>query len=231
MCHRKAMREIRHVVWDWNGTLLNDIDACVAAINVMLRRRRLPVLNRRTYRQIFGFPVKQCYYKLGFDFSRESWDAVAKEYHDIYAGTSKKSSLRPRTLRVLDRLRNSGVIMTVLSASKTSILEEMIRTHGIRDYFAVVKGLPDLFAHSKMDLGREVLRETGIPGRNTVLVGDTTHDAEVAECLGLECVLMCGGHQPRCKLEKCRGLLVGGMGALSSVLFHERRLSRRKPRS
>jgi phosphoglycolate phosphatase len=197
------MDAIRHIVWDWNGTLLDDIGACVETINRMLRRRTLPLLDANRYREIFGFPVRDCYLVLGFDLEREDWDAVAREFHANYAEASQSAGLRPGTVAALERFRRYGVPMSILSASPRDLLDaELLRFH-MRDTFQHVYGLGDIYASSKIELGRLLLDDIRFPPGNILLVGDTTHDHAVARELGWQCVLVGGGHQSEEKLRRC----------------------------
>ena len=72
------------VIWDWNGTLLDDVDACVQAINLLLEPRGLAPMTRARYHREFTFPVRRYYDTMGFDFSAETFDDVAVEYHQAY---------------------------------------------------------------------------------------------------------------------------------------------------
>ena len=65
-----------HVIWDWNGTLLDDNWLCVEVMNTLLSSRNLPLLTLERYRDIFDFPVKNYYEKLGFNFKKESFEIV-----------------------------------------------------------------------------------------------------------------------------------------------------------
>ena len=73
-----------NVVWDWNGTLLDDVRVSVGAINRMLERRGIPGLTVERYRDIFGFPVRDYYESIGFDFARDDWDGVSREFVQDY---------------------------------------------------------------------------------------------------------------------------------------------------
>jgi phosphoglycolate phosphatase len=196
-------RQIRHIVWDWNGTLLDDAVACVAALNRMLEKRRLPPVNLRQYQEAFGFPVKDYYLTLGFDFTRDDWDDVAREYHDFYAIASTGVPLRAGAVDLLQRLRERGMPMSILSACEQSILEQMLAARGIREFFEHVRGLSNLFATSKVDIGRALLADIGLPSAQVLLIGDTLHDHEVARELGCECLLVAGGHQAEHRLAGC----------------------------
>lgn len=198
--HYDLVARYRHIIWDWNGTLLDDVQACADAINVLLSRRSMPAITLEQYLNVFAFPVRNYYLKLGFDFTRDRWDDVAVEYHEAYARTSAASPLRPGTPAALDLLKARGIGISVLSACEFQLLKRMMAQRGVLEQFEHVYGLSDLFAHSKLDLGHALLQQGGLSREDTLLVGDTTHDHEVAQALGISCLLMSGGHQAESKL-------------------------------
>jgi phosphoglycolate phosphatase len=196
-------RMFTHVIWDWNGTLLDDARACVVAINTLLERRKLPRISLRQYLNVFAFPVRDYYLQLGFDFSREDWSSVAEEYHAVYAVASAPAPLRKGAAALLKRLQAKGVTLSILSACELTLLRRMLEERGIRGLFHHVYGLSDLYAHSKVDLGHTLVNTVGTPRGEALLVGDTTHDFEVAQAIGVPCLLMTGGHQSAAKLRAC----------------------------
>lgn len=194
------MAPLKHIIWDWNGTLLDDRQACVDAINILLGRRGLPAVTIQQYLEVFDFPVRNYYLKLGFDFTRDDWNAVAVEYHEAYARTSPSAPLRHGTTATLETLRAHGIGVSVLSACELRLLRRMIQERHILPYFEHIYGLDDLFAASKVDLGHSLLNNAGLPRAHTLMIGDTTHDYEVARAMGIPCLLMTGGHQAESKL-------------------------------
>ena len=65
------------IVWDFNGTLLDDIRAGIDAVNEMLARRDLATIQSvEQYRELFCFPIIDYYAKLGFDFEKEDYYSV-----------------------------------------------------------------------------------------------------------------------------------------------------------
>jgi phosphoglycolate phosphatase len=208
----------QHVIWDWNGTLLDDARICVSAINVLLRRRRLPPVSLRRYRDLFGFPVRSYYEAIGFQIADAEWPQVAAEYHAVYAALSRQAPLRRGTLRTLRFMKRRGWVLSILSASEANLLHRMVAERGILAYFQRIAGLTDFFAHSKESLGRALMRDTDIPASRTLLIGDTIHDYEVARHLGCRCLLMAGGHQSAQRLRRCGVPLVTGMTAVTRQL-------------
>jgi phosphoglycolate phosphatase len=205
---------VRNIIWDWNGTLLDDVQACVDAINVLLDRRKLPGITRDQYIDIFDFPVRDYYLKLGFNLEMEDWHGLATEYHEVYAVASAETMLRPGAIRTLDRFKDAGISLSVLSACELTLLRQMMDQRGILSYFEHIYGLSDLYAHSKLSLGHDMLNSTGLSRAESLLVGDTTHDAEVAAALGMSCLLMTGGHQSAAKLNCCNCPLVPDMDSV-----------------
>lgn len=194
------MNDFKHIIWDWNGTLLDDVQACADAINILLKARALPLISQEQYLDVFDFPVRNYYVKLGFDFSKDDWNLVALEYHEAYAITSTSTTLRKGTQAALAALKARGLTMSILSACELKILKRMVTERHILAQFEHIYGLNDLSASSKIDLGHALFKNTGLKKQGALLVGDTTHDFEVAQAMGIPCLLMTGGHQSARKL-------------------------------
>ncbi|QGY45122.1 HAD hydrolase-like protein [Maribellus comscasis] len=189
------MKMTKAIIWDWNGTLLNDLDFCISTINILLKRRELPLLNRNSYKEVFSFPVKEYYKAIGFDFKKEDFSIPAKEFIDLYDGGVGSCGLHPSAIDVLEYFRNQGFRQFVLSAMKQNMLEKTLQQNKIFHFFEGVAGLNDHYAVSKIERGKELIQQYQINVESSWIVGDTTHDFEVAEQLGIKCILVADGHQ------------------------------------
>ncbi len=104
------LNKYTHVIWDWNGTLLNDVAWCMTRINVMLKSRGLSTLDSiEMYHRVFGFPVKDYYERVGFDFEKEPFEALAAEYIELYHSNDNNLSLFPGAREVLFDLKHNGI--------------------------------------------------------------------------------------------------------------------------
>lgn len=192
--------KVSHIIWDWNGTLLDDTQACVNSINVLLSKRGVPIIDVPHYRDIFGFPVIDFYRRLNFPLASENWSAVAREFHDVFlADTTFK--LQSATVETLKLIQSKNIAQSILSASEQSILENMLQGYNIRDFFTHVYGVNNLYGDSKIEIGHKLLTHVTGPQEAVVIVGDTLHDVEVAHALGVSCVLIAQGHQSRERLD------------------------------
>lgn len=105
-----------------------------------------------------------------------------------------------------------------LSASRRDYLIEQVRARGLEDYFTELLGLQDIYGASKVQVGKDWLRNSGVDPAACVMVGDTTHDAEVAAAMGTKCVLCTSGHQSRARLEAVCAHVIDDISQLPGVL-------------
>lgn len=197
------MKKIETIFWDWNGTLLDDVTECVEIINVCLNKRSLKALSIEEYLEKFEFPVKKYYENIGFDFTRETFEAAGQEYIEAYAEKMFACSLHHGVLETLGNAKMLGLNQYILSALNHDSLCLCIERFGLNRYFDLVKGLGDSYAHSKIELGIDLLETSGCDRTSAMMVGDTIHDYETSVAMGIDCVLIAAGHNSRTRLEKC----------------------------
>ncbi len=189
------MKDKKLIIWDWNGTLLNDMDACITSMNVMLGRRNMKLLDEATYKKIFTFPVQEYYKSIGFDFLHESFEQLSVEYIDLYKQHSINAPLHQGVFNALEQFKKSGFQQVILSASEQKTLEKQVNQHQLDPYFDTLIGLNNIYAKSKLENAVRYLKESATPPQKTILIGDTYHDYEVARAIGCDCLLVNNGHQ------------------------------------
>jgi phosphoglycolate phosphatase len=184
----------RHILWDWNGTLVDDLELCIEIVNQMLMRHGHPVVDRARYRALFDFPVRGFYERLGFDMNGDAFAALSREFIGEFHRRRDEQRLHPGVAEMLAAVRDSGRQQSILSAHEERTLREIVSLLGIEMHFAQVAGLDDTHARGKIERGRSLVTALAVPPREMVLVGDTLHDLEVARALGIDCVLVAHGH-------------------------------------
>ena len=144
-----------HILWDWNGTLLDDTQAALDTLNAMLARRKGRPIAMDYYRDHFAFPVKPFYKSIGVCLENEDWDALAVEYHDTYAAQPKR--LNPEAVAALERVKSSGARQSIISALRQDLLDAALGEFGIRRFFDYAYGVDNLDGHSKLERARELV--------------------------------------------------------------------------
>ncbi|MBU4459244.1 MAG: HAD family hydrolase [Verrucomicrobia bacterium] len=211
----RPLSAYRHVVWDWNGTLFDDAWLCVDVMDGILRAHGLPGLTPERYADLFDFPVRDYYVRLGFDFARDPFEIVGAEFIAAYERRRLECGLQAGAREILDALRAAGIGQSVLSAYRHDTLDELLRHFDVRDRFAHVVGGDDIYAYGKREQGVAWLLRSGLDAREVLLVGDTVHDAEVAAAMGADCRLIPCGHQSRAKLASAGIPLVDSLRVLT----------------
>ena len=189
-----------YCIWDFNGTIFDDVKASMDAVNTLLAERGLDIIDsKERYHEVFDFPIIDYYRRIGFDFDKEPYEVIAPLWVDLYMKNSKNAGLFDGVIESLDFFESRGVKQSVLSASEKNMLTGQLKTLGIYERFEEIMGIDNIYAESKLALAR-AWRERH-PNDKVMFIGDTTHDYETAKLLGADCYLISAGHQPEYKLR------------------------------
>jgi phosphoglycolate phosphatase len=210
---------MKTIIWDWNGTLLNDLDFCISTINTLLEKRNLPLLNGQKYKEVFSFPVKDYYEVIGFDFNKEDFSIPAKEFIDLYENGVENCNLHDSTIDILSYFKGKGVRQFVLSAMEQNMLEQTLKHNSIFHFFEGVFGLDNHYAVSKIERGEQLLTEFNIEKDKAWIIGDTNHDYEVAKKLDIKCILISDGHQSEIRLKDTGSTVISELSEIKTISF------------
>ena len=205
-----------HLVWDFNGTILDDIQLGIDCVNVMLKKRNLPTLDSvEAYRAIMRFPVIDYYKDLGFNMEEEDYyQILAPEWVAMYLAGEPDCGMMEGVMEVLEAAKAAGIKQMVISATKTDQLLAQLDRLGIRGYFDEILGLDNFYAASKTALAEAWRKEH--PEAVVLSVGDTDHDGDLADVLGADCLLYTGGHQSKERLMTRNKTLIDHIGEVKT---------------
>lgn len=182
------------IIWDFNGTILDDVAVGIESADVLLTRHGLPKIETvKKYHSVFGFPIIDYYRRIGFNFDVIPYSVLAHEWVEIYLNKVVDAPIREGIDDCIRQISDLGIPQTVLSMTKQEMLIKQLDMLGITQRFDEICGLDDIYAKSKLELARKWREDH--PTERVLYVGDTTHDLESAEIIGCECLLLCGGHQ------------------------------------
>ena len=209
-----------YILWDWNGTLLDDTEAALATLNEMITVRGGQPIGMEFYRDHFAFPVRPFYDKIGIvAHDEDEWNGIAHEYHEVYGRQPKK--LNPLAVAALEMAKEAGCRQSIVSALRQDLLEADMARNGVTKYFERICGSDNLDGASKLERARDLLAELSVPHSHPssdrlrgslrsgdtlpvphfVLIGDALHDKEVADALGIDCILCAQGSHAAWRLR------------------------------
>lgn len=193
----QTSKSYKHIIWDWNGTLFNDVELCANVMNLLLTQESLPNISIKKYKEIFTFPVIEYYRIAGHTFERNSFEVLGKQFMDEYETRKNDCGLFPGVIELLALLKSNNIRQHLLSAYEQNNLNSILKYFAINNYFQNVVGLDNIYAGGKAHLAKNLalqIRSNGAAG-NILLIGDTIHDYEVAKEINSDCILMSHGHQ------------------------------------
>lgn len=192
----------RHLVWDWNGTLLDDLAVVVQATNTTFARVGGPAITADEHRRQFRRPIADYYAEvLGRPVGPEEFEQLNKVFHDAYQAALAGCDLAPDAR---DALRHWSGTQSLLSMWYHQELVPTVNGFGLAGQFERIDGLryrvggavdhkgPYLSAH---------LEALGVDPASVVVVGDSVDDAHAAGTVGASCVLYSGGFTDGAKLR------------------------------
>ncbi len=191
---------IQTILWDFNGTVMNDVDASTGAVNAMLARRGLPPITREWYTLHLVMPLERFYADIGFDMQAERIEVVSKEFQQECGRFERP--VFPEVREALEHFRQKGFRQLLFSSLYHEVLIAQAQERGIEDYFEEIVGRKDRSLGGKEEAVAACLREKGLAPETVLVVGDLTTDWEMAKFVGCPCALIEKGHQHRSILQQ-----------------------------
>lgn len=188
------MDKYKYIIWDWNGTLLDDISASLRSVNDMLEKRGMAPIDKVRYRDCIGVPIRVFYDKV-FDMSKEDYNVIIKEYNEGYLNHLPECSLSDGAEELLERFAQEGKKQVIVSSSNNDQLMKNVEKYGVMQWFDSVLGAADYMADSKIDRAVSYLKAHNAGENEVLVIGDLAHDAMLAKEINADCILLSTGHE------------------------------------
>jgi len=193
--------KIRNIIWDWNGTLVNDGWLFVELINRVLKKRGLKQLTIQDYQKSFCFPLEKYYQKIGFDFNLEPYEVPSMEFVGLYDKNKYRPDLYDGAKNLLKTICNGGVKNYLLSAQNETSLIDLVQFYKVDHFFEDIRGTSNFHARGKDVVAKDILKKIS-PKNNALFIGDTNMDMDIAELNGFNSIGLTFGHQAKNRFKK-----------------------------
>lgn len=195
------MSQYKCIMWDWNGTILDDLKINFDIENILLSKRGIKQIESiEQYHEKFTFPIIKFYERLGFDLENEKFELIAREYAHLYDEMYPMAEVFPDAERVLRTVKDKGIRQLIISQTEQSYLTRQVNYFELEYLFTDILGNSDIYARSKVAVAQRWMQENNTQPEQILFVGDTVHDKEVADSIGCDCVLIASGHNSKSRL-------------------------------
>ncbi|MBQ8599827.1 MAG: HAD family hydrolase [Clostridia bacterium] len=207
---------INTLIWDFNGTVMDDMGASVGAVNAMLTRRGLPPITEEWYTLHLVIPLTRFYESVGFDMRTEKLVNVSEEFQRECRKFSRP--VFPEVLEALERFSKKGMRQLLFSSLYHDTLVAQAEERGIAAYFEGIVGRQDRSLGGKEQAASAYLKEHDIDPETVLFIGDLTTDCDLADYVGSSCALIAKGHQHREILSKTGAYILKDASELDQLL-------------
>lgn len=204
---------MKTIIWDYNGTIIDDTQYCLDIEIKMLKKRGMKSdWTIDQYRDLFCFPVIDYYYKIGYTFENETYDDISIEFNELYDANFDSLKVMDDFIPFIENAINNNYQNVILSASKLDKLKEQCNKLGITKYFIDIKGTDNILAQSKVEMAKDWMRTSNINPNDCIYIGDTTHDVDTAKAIGINDIyLVARGHQSKSILNSTKQKVVDSL--------------------
>jgi phosphoglycolate phosphatase len=196
--------KFKHVIWDWNGTIVDDSNLCVEIVNEILKNYNLKIVSHDFYLKNFNFPVKNYYKLLGLPVDDFNYKLISEYFIKQYRIRYYNCKLQNGILKILHDFKVRGISQSVLSASNQEDLSNYIDFYNLSEYFSFITGVKDTQANGKQKIAISHFKKINLDRNEVTLIGDTVHDKYVADIVGVSCFLINFGHNSIDSLKICK---------------------------
>ncbi|WP_406096411.1 HAD family hydrolase [Streptomyces sp. NBC_01013] len=192
-----------HLVWDWNGTLLDDNTAVVGATNAAFVEIGVAPITLEQYREMYCVPIPRFYERLMGRLPTDAeWERMDGVFHRSYTEQREACGLTEGAAELLAQWQLTGRSQSLLSMYGHEHLVPVVRGFGIERHFVRVDGRTGPSGGSKAQhMERHFASLDGISAEHAVIIGDAVDDAVAAAHVGAKAVLFTGGSHSRTSLE------------------------------
>lgn len=224
------MIKYTHIIWDWNGTLLNDVSASLASVNDMLCARGMETIDINRYKECISVPISGFYEKV-FDLSKEDYSEILRQYNEGYLRHLSVCTLTYGAVEMIEFFASEGAKQAIVSSSNNAQLTENCKKYGIYEKFDAVLGAEGYKAESKIGRAVDYLNKSGAEKGKVLVIGDLVHDAELAREIGADCVLLTSGHEHPERLFQSGATVTDSLFSLKKSLLVDEKTEKNAAKS
>ncbi len=211
----------KHIFWDFNGTIIDDVHNALSCVNDMLSRKGMKTITLKEYYDYVETPIVNFYYRI-LPPEEVVFSEISKAYHEDYARHLEETTLAEGVKELLEELKAKGLHQYIITSNYIGETLDLTKKFGIHNLFEAILGADNTLAESKIERAKAFFESKGIERNEAIFIGDTLHDLETANALGIDCVLVAYGHQGKKLLSEHNAFTVENVEGIKKYIFDER---------
>ncbi len=211
----------RYIFWDFNGTIIDDVDTALGCVNDLLSRKGKKPITLSEYYEYVDTPIVKFYYRI-LPPEEIDFEEISKYFHADYAKRENETHLKKGIFELMHKLKNMGFHQYIITANNIEETTHYINKFGLADCIDALVAPDNSLVLSKIDRAKAFFDSLNIDRNQAIFIGDTLHDIDVANALGIDCITVSYGHQGRKLLEMHNAYVVDSAEEIEEYILDER---------
>jgi len=201
-------RPFELLVFDWDGTLMDSAAAISESLQEACTELGLPVPSRERARYVIGLGLTDALAHVLPELPEADYPKVLDHFRVHFLRRDAGTTLFPGAADMIRELRDGGFKLAVATGKSRRGLDRALQETGLKDFFHATRCADEGFSKPHPGMLEAVMGALATPPAATVMIGDTTHDLEMARAAGVAAVAVTYGAHERAALTACRPLLM-----------------------
>ncbi|HUH59252.1 MAG TPA: HAD-IA family hydrolase [Candidimonas sp.] len=214
------MKRYGAVVFDWDGTVMDSTHSIVAAIQGSCADLELPVPSARDASWVIGLSLESALYRCVPTLTAEKLPLFLERYRHHFLSRDPEIKLFDGIVALLDSLRARNVVLGVATGKSRVGLDRVLGTMQLHDHFDTTRCADESFSKPHPAMLLEIMAERDLRPEQVLMVGDTSHDIQMATSAGVDSMAVTyGAHDKRTLLEAEPTVMVNSVREMQAWLL------------
>ncbi len=189
------------LVFDWDGTLLDSAGAIVAAIQAACRDLELPEPSDERARHVIGLGLGEALRHAVPELPEQRYPQMVDRYRHHYLSRDHELRLFDGAAELVAELAGAGFSLAVATGKSRVGLDRALKASGLGAYFQASRCADECFSKPHPQMLEELMQEFAVAPERTLMIGDTTHDLQMALNAGVASLGVAYGAHPAAALD------------------------------
>ena len=184
------------IVFDWDGTLMDSAGVIVASIQNAARDLGIAAPDDAACRQIIGLGLSEALMQLFPQMREADYPRLVERYRHHYLGQDTEIPLFAGAEAIVRDLHAADYLLAVATGKSRKGLDRVLDHTGLRAYFHATRCADECFSKPHPEMLQQLMDELGASRSRTLMIGDTSHDLQMASNAGVPALAVSyGAHE------------------------------------
>lgn len=198
------MKQYDLIVFDWDGTLMDSTQQIIDAMQLGIRQLSLPPLSDSTVSHIIGLGLNEAVITLYPELDLKTRQALGLRYQQNWLSSPYEAPLFDNAYQLIEQLHQEDYFLGVATGKGRRGLDSVLQRTKLNNFFHATRCVDECHSKPHPEMLEQLMDYLGVTPDRTLMIGDTSHDLNMANNAKADCIGITHGAHDRAKLHQCR---------------------------